>query len=255
MPHPEADPHLRLDLLDGRPGAVTITGTPTHTMRALLAVHGFEPLDDSTMVMARIDREEAHYAEQAAHTLRAEGVIVDITPQLREEIDTEWTWANYPMLWCSREEVREVSNDAQRIYDDIRSGRLIIHAHAHDGWTTVAVGTYRDGPSIHLHGENHLRVEAGRYGNPATAIAEFERLYGDAVRPGPAPATSTERDATQARTPSVPTAANAEPPLATAEPMEAQADEADDHEALLKDFLESHTEWEKWQAIPIESAC
>ncbi|MFE7302690.1 hypothetical protein [Streptomyces sp. NPDC057579] len=150
MPHPEADLHLRLDLLHGRPSAVTatITGTPTHIVRALLAVHGFEPLDDTTMVMARIDREEAHYAELAARALRAEGVTVDITPQLREEIDTEWTWANYPMPWCSREEIREVSGDAQQIYDAIRHGRLIIHAH--DGWTTVAVGTYRDGPSIHL---------------------------------------------------------------------------------------------------------
>ncbi|ELS55918.1 DUF317 domain-containing protein [Streptomyces viridochromogenes] len=249
MPHPEADPHLRLDLLDGRPGAVsaTITGTPTHTMRALLAVHGFEPLDDSTMVMARIDCEEAHYADQAAHALRAEGVTVDITPQLREEIDTEWTWANYPMPWCSREEIRKVSGDAQHIYDDIRHGRLIIHAHAHDGWTTVAVGTYRDGPSIHLHGENHLRVEVGRYDTPAKAIAEFERLYGDAVRPGPAPTTRTERDAEQARTPSGPAAAGAESLPTTAEPVAEQAAEADDHEALLKDFLESHTEWEKWR--------
>lgn len=134
MPHPQEDLRLCLDLLHSRPSAVTatITGTPTHTVRALLALHGFEPLDGTTMVMARIDREEAHHAEQAAHALRAEGVTVDITPQLPEEIDTEWTWANYPMPWCSREEIREVSNDAQQIYDDIRHGRLIIHAHAHD---------------------------------------------------------------------------------------------------------------------------
>ncbi|MET8683723.1 DUF317 domain-containing protein [Streptomyces sp. NPDC004732] len=249
MPPPEVDPHLRLDLLDGRPGAVTatITGAPTHTVRALLAVHGFEPLDDATMVMARIDREEPHYAELAARALRAEGVTVDITPQLREEIDTEWTWANYPMPWCSREEIREVSNDAQQIYDDIRSGRLIIHAHAHDGWTTVAVGTYRDGPSIHLHGVNHLRVEAGRYDTPVKAIAEFERLYGDAVRHGPAPATSTERDAEQARTPSTPYAADAQASPAMAEPAEAGSASLDDHEALLKDFLESQGEWECWR--------
>ncbi|MBA2950243.1 DUF317 domain-containing protein [Streptomyces himalayensis] len=249
MPHPEADPHLRLDLLDGRPGAVTatITSTPTHTVRALLALHGFEPLADTTMVMARIDREEPYYAELAARALRAEGVTVDITPQLQEEIDTEWTWANYPMPWCSREEIREVSNDAQQIYDDIRHGRLIIHAHAHDGWTTVAVGTYRDGPSIHLHGENHLRVEAGRYDTPAKAIAEFERLYGDAVRPGPAPATSTERDAEQARTPSTPHTADAQASPATTEPAEVDTAGVDAHEALLKDFLESHGEWERWR--------
>ncbi|MFC7908236.1 DUF317 domain-containing protein [Streptomyces nigra] len=249
MPHPEQDLHLSLDLMHGRPSAVTatVTGTPTHTVRALLALHGFEPLNATTMVMARIDREEAHYAEQTASALRAEGVTVDITPQLREEIDTEWTWANYPMPWCSREEIREVSNDAQQIYDDIRHGRLIIHAHAHDGWTIVAVGTYRDGPSVHLHGENHLRMEAGQYDNPATAIAEFERLYGDAVRPGPAPATRTERDAEQARTPSAPAAVGTEPTLTTADPVEVQVAEAGDQEALLKGFLDSHEEWEKWR--------
>lgn len=125
----------------------------------------------------------------------------------------------------------------------------------HYGWTIVAVGTYRDGPSIHLHGENHLRVEAGQYDSPATAIAEFERLYGDAVRPGPAPATSTERDAEQARTPSVPAVADAEPPPATAGPIEVPDAEAGDHEALLKDFLQLHEEREKWRTIPVESAC
>ncbi|NEB09757.1 DUF317 domain-containing protein [Streptomyces coelicoflavus] len=250
MPHPEADLHIRLDLLHDRPSAVsaTITGTATHTVRALLALHGFEPLDDTTMVMARIDREEAYYADQAAHALRAKGVAVDITPRLREEITTEWTWANYPMHWCTREEIREVSGDAQKIYDDIRSGRLIIHAHAHDGWTTVAVGTYRDGPSVHLHGENHLRVEAGQYGGPLAAIAEFERLYGDAVRPGPAPATDTEREAEQARTPPDPEPeANVQPPTTTAGPAETEAAGAEGHEALLNDFLESHGAWEKWR--------
>ncbi|AJE81738.1 hypothetical protein SLNWT_1362 [Streptomyces albus] len=58
MPTPAADLHLRLDLLNGRPSAVTatLTGTPTHTVRALLALHGFEPLDDTTMVMAHRPR-------------------------------------------------------------------------------------------------------------------------------------------------------------------------------------------------------
>ncbi|WP_371665726.1 hypothetical protein OG306_29340 [Streptomyces sp. NBC_01241] len=156
MPHPETAPRIRLDLYQERSSAVTatITGTPTRTIHALLTLHGFEPLDEETMVMARIDREEPHYAEQAARALQAENITVNITPELRDEIDTEWTWANYPMPWCSREKIREVSNDAQKIYDDIRHGRLIIHAHAHNGWTTVAVSTYLNGPNIHLHGEN-----------------------------------------------------------------------------------------------------
>ncbi|MEW1757542.1 DUF317 domain-containing protein [Streptomyces cyaneofuscatus] len=248
MPHPEADPHIRLDLYQERSSAVTatITGTPTRTLHALLTIHGFEPLDEQTMVMARIDREEPHYAEQAALALRAENLTVDIAPGLRDEIDTEWTWANYPMPWCSRAEVREVSNDAQKIYDDIRHGRLIVHAHAHDGWTTVAVGTYLHGPSIHLHGENHLRTESMRYDNPVEAITEFDRLYGDAVRPGPAPATSTELEAERART-SLPGAAEAQPTPATTRLVGAHAAAAGNHEALLNDFLESHGEWEKWR--------
>ncbi|MEK8146156.1 DnaB-like helicase N-terminal domain-containing protein [Streptomyces sp. M10(2022)] len=48
--------------------------------------------------------------------------------------------------------------------------------------------------------ENHLRTESIRYDNPVEAITEFDRLYGDAVRPGPAPATSTEHEAERART-------------------------------------------------------
>ncbi|MEU7405780.1 DUF317 domain-containing protein [Streptomyces sp. NPDC044948] len=248
MPHPEAAPHIRLDLYQERSSAVTatITGAPTHTIHALLTLHGFEPLDEQTMVMARIDREDPHYAEQAALALRAENLTVDITPGLRDEIDTEWTWANYPMPWCSREEIREVSNDAQKIYDDIRHGHLIIHAHAHDGWTTVAVGTYLHGPSIHLHGENHLRTESMRYDDPVEAITEFDRLYGDAVRPGPAPATSTELEAERART-SLPGAAHAQPAVATTRVVDAHAAAAGNHKALLNDFLESHGEWEKWR--------
>ncbi|WP_159037353.1 hypothetical protein [Streptomyces sp. NRRL S-4] len=35
--------------------------------------------------MARIDREDPHYAEQAARALRAENITVDITPELRDE--------------------------------------------------------------------------------------------------------------------------------------------------------------------------
>ncbi|MFE4216252.1 DUF317 domain-containing protein [Streptomyces sp. NPDC056844] len=248
MPHPEADPHIRLGLYEARSSAVTatITGTPTRTIHALLTRHGFEALDEHTMVMARIDREEPHYAEQAARGLRAKNITVDITPALRKEIDTEWTWGNYPMPWCSREEIREVSNDAQQVYDDIRHGHLIIHAHAHDGWTTVAVGTYLGGPSIHLHGENHLRTESTRCDNPVEAITEFDRLYGDAVRPGPAPATSTENEAEQART-SLPSTAAAQPAVATTRLVDAHAAEAGSHEALLNDFLESHGEWEKWR--------
>ncbi|MFJ4971126.1 DUF317 domain-containing protein [Streptomyces sp. NPDC088755] len=248
MPHPEDAPHIRLGLYEERSSAVTatITGTPARAIQALLTIQGFEPLDEQTMVMARIDSEEPHYAEQAARALRAEHLTVDITPELREAIDTEWTWANYPMPWCSREEIREVSNDAQKIYNDIRHGRLIIHAHAHDGWTTVAVGTYLHGPSIHLYGENHLRTESMLYDNPVEAITDFDRLYGDAVRPGPAPATSTEHEAERIRT-SLPGTADAPTAPVTTKLVDAHSAAVGHHEALLNEFLEAHGEWEKWR--------
>jgi hypothetical protein len=41
-----------------------------------------------------------------------------------------------------RSEIREISDQAQKIHDDIHHGHLLIHAHARDGHTTVAVGTY-----------------------------------------------------------------------------------------------------------------
>ncbi|GGU56661.1 hypothetical protein GCM10010274_51920 [Streptomyces lavendofoliae] len=109
---------------------------------------------------------EPYWAEKAAHQLAADGVRVEITPRLREAMAEEWTWARYPMPWCTRSEIREVSEAAQKIYDDIRHGQLLIHAHAEDGHTTVAVGTYLgSGKSAYLHGENqsaagrrHLRL-------------------------------------------------------------------------------------------------
>ncbi|MFI7174653.1 hypothetical protein [Streptomyces spororaveus] len=61
------------------------------------------------------------------------------------------------------------------------------HLHAHDGWTTVAVGTYQDGKSVHLHGEDYVRQETMDYGSEPEAVADFHRQYTMAVRPGPAP--------------------------------------------------------------------
>jgi hypothetical protein len=75
------------------------------------------------------------------------------------------------MPWCTREKIREVSNEAQTIYDDNRHGRLVIHAHADDSWTTVAVSTYRDSKSVYLHGENHLRQIADTFDGPAARRA------------------------------------------------------------------------------------
>lgn len=94
-----------------------------------------------------------------------------------------------------------VSNEAQKIHDDIRHGHLIIHAHAEDSHTIVAVGTYRDsGKSVYLHGENHQRQVADTFDSPAQALVSFERFHGDTMRPGPAPMTDTERATAEART-------------------------------------------------------
>jgi hypothetical protein len=231
----------------------TLTGTRHRTAHALLTARGFDAVDEHTLVLARIDHEEPYWAKKAAQALTAEGITTEITPRLRKAINEEWTWANYPMHWLDRDEIRDVSNEAQKIHDDIRHGRLTIHLHAHDGWTIVAVGTYRDGHSIHLHGEDHLRDVSNIYDGPAEAIAEFERLYGDAVRPGPAPATDTERQANAARTatttrePAITPARPTEPTMPKTEVVPVYAADPGDHEALLDNFLESQGEWEKYR--------
>ncbi|MBD0748107.1 hypothetical protein BG418_04950 [Streptomyces sp. CBMA152] len=157
------------------------------------------------------------------------------------------------MHWLDQDQIREVSNDAQTIYDDIRHGRLTVHLHAHDGWTTVAVGTYQHADSVHLHGENHLRVISSTYDTPSEAIADFERMYGDAVRPGPPPPTDTEQQATQALA-VLSTSAAANTPDAPADPQAAKTEfvpvyaaDPGDHEALLNKFLEEQGEWEKYR--------
>ncbi|WP_327745482.1 DUF317 domain-containing protein [Streptomyces europaeiscabiei] len=243
------DAHVRFDTHLAHTSAVTATLTGTHhrAAQAILAARGFENLDDHTMVLARIDHEEPYWAHQATHALHAEGITTEITPRLRETIDEEWTWANYPMHWLTRAEVREVSNATQTIYDDIRHGRLIIHAHAHDSWTTVAIGTYLDGGTVALHGENHLRSIADRLESPAQALASFQRLHGDAVRPGPAPMTDIEQQTAQARTsPRSPDTAQT-PAASHVERVPSYEADPDDHEALLNGFLTENNDWEKYR--------
>ncbi|MFF4386822.1 DUF317 domain-containing protein [Streptomyces sp. NPDC001552] len=170
-----------------------------------------------------------------------------------DDFDTEWTYGNYPMDRLTRDEIREVSAEAQRIHDDIAAGRLTIHLHAVDSWTIVAVGTYTGGKSVHLHGEDYLRQETKDYQSEAEAVADFHCQYTVAVRPGPAPLTRTERAAAEvlatrnAETP-VPalsrTSAPAEPLLET---VPVYAADPGDHEALLNNFLRSNGEWEKYR--------
>ncbi|MEV5979682.1 hypothetical protein [Streptomyces sp. NPDC052114] len=214
MPDPTPDAHVRLTLHPQHPSAVvaTLTGSTQHTARATLSSEGFRPIGDGTMLLVRIDHEEPYYANITANLLRDAGIPVDVTAQLQEEIDTEWTWANHPMTWLDRDEIRLVSANAQKIHDDINSGLLTIHLHAHDGHTTVAVGTYQHADSVHLHGEDHLRVVSSSYDTPNGAIADFERLYGDAVRPGPPPPTAHRPPPTAHRPPQ----RNSKPPKPSA---------------------------------------
>ena len=69
----------------------------------------------------------------------------------------------------------------------------LIHARPHDGHTTVAVGTYlgRNGKSVYLHGEDHLRQVAGTFASPAGAMLAFDKGHAAEMRPGPAPLTDT----------------------------------------------------------------
>ncbi|QNT91947.1 hypothetical protein HEP81_01618 [Streptomyces griseofuscus] len=176
-------------------------------------------------------------------------MTVEITPRLQEAIDEEWTWPNYPMPWCTRSEIREVSNQAQKIHDAIRNGHLLIHAHARDGHTTVAVGTYLHpgGKSVYLHGEDHLRQIADTFDSPAKALVAFEKVHAAEMRPGPAPLTDTERAAIAARSVFDVTTTEAETPRPEPETVPVYLADAGDHDALLDGFLDAHGDFEKWR--------
>uniref|UniRef100_UPI003FA714EF hypothetical protein n=1 Tax=Streptomyces sp. B21-088 TaxID=3039411 RepID=UPI003FA714EF len=215
MTTPSIDAHVRLDVHPHHSSAVTaaLTGSQSHIAHVALEADNWSVVGKNTLVLARIDHEEPYWAKKAAEQLTAGGITVEITPKLREAMDEEWTWPDYPMHWCTRSEIRQVSNEAQEIHDDIRHGHLLIHAHAHDGHTTVAVGTYlhQRGKSVYLHGEDHLRQVADTFDSPAAALVAFEKAHGAAMRPGPAPLTDTEQDTAQARTSLGIPAARAEP--------------------------------------------
>ncbi|MEV6730753.1 DUF317 domain-containing protein [Streptomyces sp. NPDC051364] len=127
------------------------------------------------------------------------------------------------------------------------------HLHAHDGWTTVAVGTYRDGKSVYFHGEDYLRQEVTDYESEAEAVADFQRQHSVAVRPGPAPLTDSERAAAEVLTTPLSTGPAPTPAQSVAlsqpapEMVPGYATDPGDHEALLVDFFSRHEEWEKWR--------
>lgn len=257
MSHASADAHIRFTLHpDYHPSVIATTSGPTSdAARSHLHDLGFRSTGPDTMVLARIDHEEPYYANAATTQLSRYGFTVEITPPLQEETDTEWSWGNYPYPWCTRDEVREVSAEAQRIHDDIAEGRLIIQLHADDGHTTVAVGTYTSGlrRTIHLHGENHLRQITQEYDDEAEALGEFHKLYTVAVRPGPAPLTEREQSARNALTARIRNenapARNLAGAAATSAVKAAAPPTAGpgEHEAFLASFLDSSPQWEKYR--------
>ncbi|MFJ6574070.1 DUF317 domain-containing protein [Streptomyces sp. NPDC091292] len=248
---PAIDAHVRLDTHPTHPSAVqaVLTGSQAHVALMALEAADWSVAATNVLVLARIDHEEPYWADDAAKRLTAEGITVEITPRLQEAIDEEWTWPNYPMPGCTRKEIREISNQAQRIHDDIRNGRLLIHAHARDGHTTIAVGTYLHpgGKSVHLHGEDHLRQVADTFVSPAQALMAFEKFHAAQMRPGPAPMTDAERAAIAARSVFDVTTAKSEPPRPEPETVPVYLAAPGDHDALLDSFLDAHREFEKWR--------
>ncbi len=226
-----------------------MTGAQARVASMALEAAGWSAAATGVLVLARIDHEEPYWAADAAQRLIAEGITVEVTPRLQEAIDEEWTWPNYPMPWCTRSEIREVSNQAQKIHDDIRNGHLLIHAYAHDGHTTVAVGTYlhQGGKSVYLHGEDHLRQVAGTFDSPAKALLAFEETHADGMRPGPAPLTDTERAAIAARSVFDVTASKPDPACPEPETVPVYLADAGDYDSLLDAFLDTHGEFEKWR--------
>ncbi|MGW0457391.1 hypothetical protein [Streptomyces tendae] len=192
---PAIDAHVRLDAHPTHPSAVQahLTGSQAHVASMALEAAGWSAAATGVLVLARIDHEEPYWAADTAQHLTAEGITVEITPRLQEAIDEEWTWVNYPMPWLTRSGIREVSSEAQKIHDDIRNGHLLIHAHAHDGHTTVAVGTYlhQGGKSVYLHGEDHLRQIAGTFDSPASATRKRPARLREDSRGRDAPWTGT----------------------------------------------------------------
>ncbi|MFG3323533.1 DUF317 domain-containing protein [Streptomyces sp. NPDC048171] len=245
------DAHVRLDTHPTHPSAVqaVLTGSQARVALTALEAAGWSVAATDVLVLARIDHEEPYWAADTAQHLIAEGITVEITPRLQEAIDEEWTWVNYPMPWLTRSEIREVSSEAQKIHDDIRNGHLLIHAHAHDGHTTIAVGTYlhQGGKSVYLHGEDHLRQVADTFDSLASALLAFEETHADGTRPGPAPLTDTERAAIAARSVFDVTASKPDPARREPETVPVYLADAGDHDALLDAFLDKHRQFEKWR--------
>ncbi|WP_217201493.1 hypothetical protein [Streptomyces buecherae] len=206
---------------------------------ALLAGHGFEPVTERTWVLARIDHHEPYWANLTAQSMVDKGITFQIAPELRKVINTHASQGEHPASSAHHDPLTRASVQAQQIHNDLRHGRLTIHAHAYDGSSTVAVGTYHDGLSVHLHGEDHLRAVTDVFPSPVQAVSAFQRLHREAVRPGPAPLTHTERQMIEALT----SLRNGQEPQGPSrrETVPAHAADPADHEAVFDQFLNQHT--------------
>ncbi|MFF4391041.1 DUF317 domain-containing protein [Streptomyces sp. NPDC001552] len=129
--------------------------------------------------------------------------------------------------------------------DDIAEGRLTIHLHADDGYATVAVGSYATGVRrhVHLHGENHLRQVCTSYDDETEAVAEFQRLYSVAVRPGPAPLTDLEQAVRRLLAGTIPSTSEE----TSAPAVEAPIAEPGEQEAFLSAMFDEERQWERYR--------
>ncbi|WP_052442665.1 hypothetical protein [Streptacidiphilus neutrinimicus] len=161
---------------------------------AVLAGAGFRQTETG-WTLARIDGEAEHYSSRAVTALRTAGITVHAHAEFDPDqgYADQTQWVQHPMPWLDREEVLEVGRQAQEIFEDIATGRLVLHAHAHDGHTTVAVGSYSPGQSVHLHGEDYYRTESLSFSTADEALSDFTTTYGAAVVAGPPPLTPAER--------------------------------------------------------------
>ncbi|MEC3997140.1 DUF317 domain-containing protein [Actinacidiphila sp. DG2A-62] len=251
MTHTTTDVRLDPHPKDNSAVLARIGGPHANAARRILLAHAFRPAPGrraDTLVLVRIDRQEAHYADAATRELRKAGITVGADFALQQDFDTDLTWAEYPMSQLSRQEIRDVGAEAQKIYDDIATGHLVIHHHVPVWRTVAAVGTYAAGHSVLLHGHDHLRQVARAFGSRDEAVADFYHQYGDLVRPGPAPATRAEQRIARVLNPAgkrdTQTEQAAPTPLTTVPVYDG---DPGDHTELLESLLAQDGEWERYR--------
>jgi len=187
-PPPRAHISIDYDAEHAKAIRARVSGQEATLAAMILVANGFRPSAPDQLLLARVDSEEEFYAASAVTALRGEGYAVDAHAELDPEadFDDDWRWGNDVMPWADRSEVREVGAEAQRLYEDIYAGRLIIHAHALDGETPVALGTYTTGgPVLELHGEDHLLQVINEYHDPRQGLDKFTTAYGPGITLGP----------------------------------------------------------------------